>query len=227
MGLVQRAQGDRPFFWNELGDRVAGQIDGVPAHFWLWDRKHRQFITPKGLPGVYQWFQAWSPDGNSALFTAWDSKGWYGQPGARPTLYRVDLETGQIEKVADAGLAASSGDLIAYVKFGQELRLVVARASNGEVLWTDDLGELSRIETKLPWGYQPTIAATFIGYRTVDDEWRVSPHVQRDSRLMFRGPAITAQWSPFGRYLAVHRRQGDETRLQVLENPLALGNPAG
>jgi hypothetical protein len=207
------------FAWSESGECVAGQ---QPLSFWLWDRKERRFLTPKRLPGNQQRFEAWSPDGRSVLFTAWDRNEGYGQPGARPTLYRLSVESGDVEKVDEnAGLAALSGDLMAYVKFGERLTLVVAKASGGQVLWTDDLGELSKVEAKLPWGDQPTIASTFVGYRTVDDEWRVSPHVRKESRLMFRGPATTAQWSPFGRYLAVHKWHGNEAHLQVLENPLA------
>lgn len=147
------------FAWSESGERVAGQQQ---SSFWLWDRKERRFLTPKTLPGSHQWFEAWSPEGRFVVFTAWNRNEGYGKPGARPALYRLSVESGDVEKVDEnAGLAALSGDLIAYVKFGERLTLVVAKASGGKTLWTDDLGELSKVEAQLPWGYQPTIATTF------------------------------------------------------------------
>jgi hypothetical protein len=167
------------FIWSEYGQRVAGQMSGGPAHFWLWDREQKRFRTPKVLPGVYQWFEAWAPDGRTAM---------------------------------------------AYVQFAPKLTLVVTRARDGAVAWSDDLGERSKIEAK-PWEYRPAIATTFVGYRTADDEWRVSPIHRKESRVLFAGPADAAQWSPFGRYLAVSRPVGQGVRLQVLENPLTVGNP--
>lgn len=41
-----------------------------------------------------------------------------------------------------ARLAAWSRDLMAYVKLGPEMTLVVARAGDGHVLWTENLGTL-------------------------------------------------------------------------------------
>lgn len=218
------------FVWDEQKRHVAGQwVGSDPAWFWLWDRKERRFITPtQPLPGHGQYFEAWSPDGSALLFTAWDRGGFYGDLGAQATLYRLEVESGQVTKVADqAGLATWAGDGITYVKLEERMSLVV-NDPEGRERWRTDLGELAKVQQKLPGLYRPVAATTFLSYRRADDSWWVSP-VTKEPHLLFRGPAKAADWTPFGRYLAIHRPRGartERTQLQVLENPLAPGNQA-
>lgn len=220
--FTSRELGATYFIWNADGDRVAGQYNySKPYRFWVWDRNLSKFLKPKErIPGEDHLFEAWSDDGRSALYTAW--KGGFPYPdekGGTPTLYRLDVEQGQSQKIADnATLAAWSGDMIAYIEWGPELTLVVSQ-TDGKVLWKEDLGALP---AEAIWDldqYHPTFVGPYLCYRTAGDEWRVSPKERKDPRTIYVGKEAAFSWSPDGRYAAL-LENGTSVRLRVVENPL-------
>lgn len=213
------------FRWAPAGDRVAGQlfISPAPPYFWLWDRRRGQFLMDPArpaLPGVSQFFETWSPDGRFALFTAWDRFAY--SPDAMSTLYRLNLETGQVDKVADhAAFAAWSGDWITHVLLGPRLTLTVTRASDQQVLWTDDLGVRPLENGDSPWDFRHLFAGPYLIYRTVGNEWRIARPSDGQKRTLYRGDPGHLSAAPDGRHIAlIHQNQ--TPRLLVLKNPLAL-----
>lgn len=212
------------FTWDATGGRVAGQDYGYRASFWLWDLKARAYLnstTP--LPGPDQFFEAWSSDGRQALLSAWVGGLTYWQRDAKlKGLFRLGVETGHVEKLAEgAGLASWAQDRIAYLRFGKELTLVVARASDGGILWTDDLGSVTNLEEFRFWAqsYRPVFVGRYLVYRTSAGEWRISLADRKHVRRLFVGREAILSWSPDGRYVAV-LDGAPQARLRVLENPL-------
>lgn len=214
------------FSWAPPGNRLAGQgFQPLPTSFWLWDRMENRFLrspVPEEnppLPGMQQFFEAWSPDGRSALFTAWSGAPY--DSGSKPALYRLDPVTGQTALLSEnAALAAWSDDWIAYVRLEPSFTFVMTRASDNQVLWTDDLGSLPQMDWDLyPWTYWPKIAGRYVVYRTTAGDWRVSRTDRKEVHRIYRGESVSPFWSPQGEHLALlHTNAGGA--LAVLENPL-------
>lgn len=217
--------GATDYRWEPIGEQVAGQlfIWPAPPYFWLWNRRTGKFVFQPNraqgrLPGSSQFFEAWSPAGRYVLFTAWDRFAY--APDATPTLYRLDLETGQVTKVADnAAFAAWSGDWITYVAVGPRLTLTVTRARDNQVLWSDDLGVRPTENGDSPWVFRPLFADPYLIYRTVGNEWRVARADDGAKRTFYRGDPGHLSISPDGRHIAlIHQNQAP--RLLVIRNPL-------
>jgi|GEM_PF-2277537 len=214
------------FTWAPTGDRLAGQgSDPLSPTFWIWDRLANRFlIAPRTgedspLPGVQQHFEAWSPDGRSALFTAWTGRPY--RPGSRPTLYRLDLTTGETTRLAEgAAFAAWSGDWIAYVRDAPRFTLVVTRAADNQVRWTDDLGPPPQMDgPSFPWTFWPRMVGPYLAYRTTAGDWLVSRADRKEVERIYRGELVSPFWSPTGRQIALlHTNEG--AFLVVLANPL-------
>lgn len=212
------------FTWDVTGAQVAGQETGYRACFWLWDRRSRAYRhLPAALPGPHQYHEAWSGDGTEVLLSAWDrGRTYWDREGESLGLFRLGVASGTLTKLADqAGLASWGGDLIAYLRLGEELTLVVARPSDGEVLWTDDLGPVTDPESFrfTAQSYRPVFVGRYLAYRTPSGEGRISLAEQRAVRTLFAAPEALWSWSPDGRYVAV-LSGAPESRLRVLENPL-------
>lgn len=132
----------------------------------------------------------------------------------------MDVEQGRFQKMAEnAVLAAWSGDLVAYVKWGPELTLVVARAGDGTVLWKENLGALPDEAMWTLGEYRPTFAGPYLCYRTAGGEWRVTPKERKESKTIYEGKEVALSWSPDGRYAAILENE-EPARMRVVENPL-------
>lgn len=197
------------FTWAPARDKLIGQ---GPAAFWVWDRATGKRLSPAAkLPGQSQWFEAWAPDGAALLFTAW--AGGFPYADLRGvTLYRWDLATGAVTKVADqAALAAWAGPYIAYVRLGEPLTLVVTR--DGQELWTEPLGTLPPDRRQdLQWWYRPVpVGTNALAFHRADGWWTLSPLDRRAPRPLVQGAQVALAPSPEGEYLAVL----DGARLRV------------
>lgn len=207
------------FTWTADGSRVAGQWSGGPANFWLWDRVNGTFIKPTSpLPGEQQHFEAWAPDNQSVLFTAWSGGFAYWDLTASATLYRWHLDDGRVEKVAEnAGLAGWSGPYITYVQFGERPELVVT--ADGKQRWSEPLGKLPpQGDGPPPWPQRPLLQAEYIAFAHLDGQWYVSPLGARSPHPLAKGHELQVQWAPDARHLGV--LGDDPVRLQVFVNPV-------
>ncbi|HLN60170.1 MAG TPA: hypothetical protein VK464_01370, partial [Symbiobacteriaceae bacterium] len=129
------------YHWADDSSRVAGQIYGGPASFWVWDLQADRFVKPaEQLPGQFQWFEGWQGS-DTVLFTAWEGYP-YSPEATRATLYRLDLKSGGVAMVAEnAVLAQASGDVVAYIALKPSPALVVVDKA-GKELRREGLGAL-------------------------------------------------------------------------------------
>ncbi|MFZ5818086.1 MAG: hypothetical protein ACOY93_22775 [Bacillota bacterium] len=210
------------FRWSPDGWRVAGQLHGGPPTFWVWDRTTAALIEPGDpLPGTYQWFEAWSPDGQALLFSAWTGDLPYSERSDRPLLYRWDLRSGRVEEIAEGAAAAVwAGEQIAFLRLGEKLTLTLVDAAALTPHWSADLGSLP--PDRLPAlrvALRPLITGGYIAYADTAWQWRVTPLAKHKPRALLEGERVGVEFSPDARHLAV-REQGENARLLVLENPL-------
>lgn len=203
------------FRWSPDGRRVAGHWTCCPSRFWVWDRAARKFVLPVGpQPGPNRWFEAWSDDGQQALFTEWQGDRPY-QWQVRATLFRLNVATSQREILAENGiLAAWSGNLVAYVKVDDRMTLVVADARDGRTIWMEGLGRLPDRFDGLHWDYRPVFAGPYLFFRAGDGKWRVSTAESKQVRTVYPEGDVAVVWSPDGRYGAILDRT---SRLRVTE----------
>lgn len=205
------------FHWADDSSRVAGQIYGGPASFWVWDLKAGQFWKPaEALPGEFQWFEGWQGS-DSLLFTAWEGYP-YSPEATSATLYRLDLRSGSVAKVAaDAVLAQSTGDVTAYISLKPSPALVVVDKA-GKELRRDELGALPN-DPGL-WEYQPRLAGRAVAFQTAAGDWQVAPVGPGEPVVIHKGPTrATVGFSPDGRRLAL-LLQEIPAQLLILANPL-------
>ncbi|HWI51862.1 MAG TPA: hypothetical protein VNT01_06960, partial [Symbiobacteriaceae bacterium] len=177
------------FQWSANGRRVAGHVTCCPSRFWIWDRLQRQFVIPAESPAgpSQRWFEAFSDDGQQALFTEWTGKQAY-DAQARAPLFRLEITTARTVTLAENGiLAAWSGDLVAYVKVENTMTLVVAKAQDGQPVWTENLGAVPDRFDIHHWEYQPQFAGPFLFFRAGDGRWRVSPADRKQVQIVYPG----------------------------------------
>lgn len=210
--------------WSQAGNGLAGQWSGGLARFWVWDRRTARWLLPdEPVSGAYRWFESWTPDGDTALFTVWTTPPPYTLPGGDPELFRWDAGSGAAHKLADnAGLAAMAGDYVVYVRFGIQMELVVARSPGTEILWTAGLGALPADEHGDGiwwWEYRPVLFGPWVAYHRSDGLWVVSPIERGEPRPLFTGKRVEISPSPDGRYLGLLESKVP-ARLRIVRNPL-------
>lgn len=185
------------------GSRVAGQWDGGPPSFWIWDVSARRRLSPpEALPGRYQWFEAWDGAG-SVLFTAWNGAYPYSEEKGSVTLYRWDLETGTVVRLVDGALLAeAAAGRISYLRLTPSPAVVVADTS-GRELWHAELGALP--SGRALWEFEPRLNQRFVLYQTAAFQWRIAPAAEGAAGMIVHegGARATAGFSPDGRYLTV------------------------
>lgn len=202
------------FLWSKDGTRLAGQWIGGPPQFWLWDRTTGEFIPTGELPGQFQQVEAWSEDGESVLFTAWEG-GWPYQDRT-PTLYRLDLKQERLELIAaGAALAVWTKNHLAYLRLEPEMSLVVTESQSGTELWRESLGP----RPEGGWEqFRPAVAGSYLGYRTAQNQYWVTPVAMHDPRLLYGGESFATIWASDGEHVAV-LSDNREPRLLVVRNP--------
>jgi hypothetical protein len=197
--------------------RVAGQVYGGPARFWVWDFDANQYLMPAApLPGQFQWAEGWAGD-DTLLFTAWTEYP-FAEEAHTATLYGWNLKTGSITKLADdTVMAAATARYVASVRVMPRPTLAVAELG-GKVLWEEDLGALP-IGSAI-WAFRPQVSERYVAYKHANGQWRLSPLAAKNPVAVPPGPpADTAvSLSPGGQYLTVLQHD-IPAKLLILANP--------
>jgi hypothetical protein len=195
--------------------KVAGQIEGGPAQFWVWDFVAGQFRKPSSpLPGQFQWFESWAGN-ETLLFSAWAQYPYADEPRTAD-LYAWETSSGSVTRIAkNAMLTTATEQYLVFIRMVPSPTLVVA-GREGKTVWEEDLGPVPG--GRLSWEFMPRISDRYVLYRHSNGEWRLSTLAAKDPVVVYRMPGATVGLSPDERHLAVLQHD-IPARLLILTNP--------